>query len=95
MIVILLPAYNEEESLPPLMSKLRTALTNFGEEFKIIVCNDGSRDKTQELLEEYARVFLLKLFSIRLTVDWERLHETSLSGPVRLLNRVMSLCVRL
>lgn len=55
MIVILLPAYNEEESLPPLMSKLRTALTNFGEEFKIIVCNDGSRDKTQELLEEYAR----------------------------------------
>jgi dolichol-phosphate mannosyltransferase len=55
MIVILLPAYNEEKSLPRLMPKLKTTLTNFDEDYKIVVCNDGSKDKTQELLEEYAR----------------------------------------
>ena len=37
------------------MHKLKTTLTTFGEDYKIIVCNDGSKDKTQELLEEYAR----------------------------------------
>ncbi len=54
MIIILLPAYNEEESLPLLMPKLQSTLTGMGEAFKIIVCNDGSKDRTQELLEAYA-----------------------------------------
>ena len=54
MILILLPAYNEEESLPLLMPKLQNTLIEMGEDFKILVCNDGSRDRTQELLEEYA-----------------------------------------
>jgi dolichol-phosphate mannosyltransferase len=55
MILILLPAYNEEESLSQLMPKLQQTLCGMGEEFKILVCNDGSRDATQEMLEEYAR----------------------------------------
>ncbi len=55
MLIILLPAYNEEDSLPRLMPKLQTMLSGMGEEFKIIVCNDGSRDKTQEMLEVYAK----------------------------------------
>ena len=55
MILILLPAYNEEESLPQLMPKLQQTLSGMGEEFNILVCNDGSRDGTQAMLEEYAK----------------------------------------
>jgi dolichol-phosphate mannosyltransferase len=54
MIVVLLPAYNEEESLPRLMPKLQNTLSAMGEEFRILVCNDGSRDRTQELLDSYS-----------------------------------------
>ena len=63
MIVVLLPAYNEEESLPRLMPKLQATLTKFGEDYKIIVCNDGSKDKTQELFEEYARSMPVEIIS--------------------------------
>lgn len=55
MILVLLPAYNEEESLPQLMPKLQQTLSGMGEEFKILVCNDGSRDGTQAMLDEYAK----------------------------------------
>lgn len=54
MILILLPAYNEEESLPRLMPKLKETLHEMKEEYRILVCNDGSSDKTQPMLESYA-----------------------------------------
>ncbi len=48
MILILLPAYNEEQSIPRLMSKLQNSIDSIEEEFKIIVCNDGSNDQTRD-----------------------------------------------
>lgn len=54
MIVVLLPAYNEEESLPRLLPKIEETLSDFGEQYQVLVCNDGSRDRTQAMLEEYA-----------------------------------------
>ena len=41
MIFILLPAYNEEKSFPPLMEKLELTLNETDQEYKLIVCNDG------------------------------------------------------
>lgn len=55
MIFVLLPAYNEEESLPRLMPKLRVTLSGMNEDYRILVCNDGSRDGTQAMLEEFAK----------------------------------------
>jgi len=55
MILVLLPAYNEEDSLPRLMPKLQSTLTEMDEDFRILVCNDGSRDNTQSMLESYAQ----------------------------------------
>jgi dolichol-phosphate mannosyltransferase len=55
MIYILLPAYNEEQSLPVLLPKIKTVMDQMTENYQIIVCNDGSRDKTKEILEEYAQ----------------------------------------
>jgi dolichol-phosphate mannosyltransferase len=54
MIIVLLPAYNEEESLPQLLPKLANVMGDFSEPFKIIVCNDGSTDSTQLMLERQA-----------------------------------------
>ncbi len=61
MIVILLPAFNEEESLPRLIPKLKSALESFGESYKIIVCNDGSRDNTQSLLKAFSSILPLEV----------------------------------
>ena len=55
MILILLPAYNEAESLPRLMPKLKQTLDCMNEDYKILVCNDGSSDTTQAILEHYAK----------------------------------------
>ena len=53
MIIILLPAYNEEDSLPGLFPKLEVLFKHSKEEYQIIVCNDGSTDGTQNILEKY------------------------------------------
>ncbi len=61
MIIVLLPAFNEEESLPRLIPKLKSTLESFGEDYKIIVCNDGSRDNTQGLLEAFSSTLPLEV----------------------------------
>lgn len=55
MILILLPAYNEENSLPQLIPKLKISLQIMSEDYRILVCNDGSTDKTQSILETYSQ----------------------------------------
>jgi dolichol-phosphate mannosyltransferase len=37
------------------MPKLKAILTELNEDYRILVCNDGSRDKTQSMLEAYAQ----------------------------------------
>jgi len=55
MIIILLPAYNEERSLISLMPKLHAQLKDIPEGYKIIACNDGSSDGTQTFLENFSK----------------------------------------
>ena len=61
MIIILLPAYNEENSLIGLMPKLKKLFEMSDETYQIIVCNDGSSDKTQEILEQYSQVMPIEI----------------------------------
>ncbi len=51
---VLLPVYNEEESLPSLYDKLVQALDGLGRTWEVILVDDGSRDKSWELLEGMA-----------------------------------------
>jgi dolichol-phosphate mannosyltransferase len=55
VLVILLPAYNEEKSLPALLPKIEQVMNEQGLVYRIIVCDDGSKDQTRELLSEYAQ----------------------------------------
>ena len=61
MIIILLPAYNEEKSLSSLMEKMQKFFKSFNENYKIIVCNDGSVDQTQEILEKYQKIIPIEI----------------------------------
>lgn len=63
MIWILLPAYNEEASLPVLFPKIHDAMTRWGKPYRLIVCNDGSRDRTRELLADYSAHYPLEVIT--------------------------------
>jgi dolichol-phosphate mannosyltransferase len=52
MIYILLPAYNEELALRPLVDRIHRTMHRHGYAYRIVVVNDGSRDGTAEILKE-------------------------------------------
>ena len=47
---VVVPLFNEEESLPHLVKQLLTALRPTGESFEIVLVNDGSSDGTAAVL---------------------------------------------
>jgi dolichol-phosphate mannosyltransferase len=55
MIFVLLPAYNEEQSLPQLLPKIASTLGGEGLPYRIVIGDDGSSDGTKALLHEYQR----------------------------------------
>ncbi len=53
-ITIIIPAYNEEESLPHLYERLEKLMSSMEHyEFEILFVNDGSKDNTINLIKEY------------------------------------------
>lgn len=63
MIFILLPTYNEEASIDELFSKIKEFMASRGGEYKIIVCNDGSSDKTLEKLTYYQQTLPIEIIT--------------------------------
>ncbi len=63
MIYILLPAYNEEKSIPLLVRKIHSVFTLLKLEYCILVCDDGSQDKTREILMEYAKTMPVEILA--------------------------------
>ena len=53
-ISIIIPAYNEEEALPALMERItKFAYDTKDYDFEFLFVNDGSKDRTIELIKEY------------------------------------------
>ena len=50
-ISIIVPCYNEEEVLPKLFTRLGTVAATWNTDHEIICVNDGSRDRTWEILK--------------------------------------------
>ena len=48
---VFFPAYNDAPSLPPLLEKTFSTLQDHVDDYEVIVVNDGSQDKTAEVLE--------------------------------------------
>jgi dolichol-phosphate mannosyltransferase len=60
-VIVVLPAYNEEANLGNLLRRIFESLTDERLGFSIIVVDDGSSDRTQQILEEYGRDFPLTI----------------------------------
>ena len=64
-VSVVIPVFNEEESVPVLYSELKKSLDSLAQEYEIIFVDDGSRDRTLSLLEglqaKDARVVVISL----------------------------------
>jgi polyisoprenyl-phosphate glycosyltransferase len=53
-ISVIIPSYNEQDTLPQTFKKLHETLENITMSFEMIFVNDGSSDDTEIILDEYA-----------------------------------------
>lgn len=60
-IIVVLPAYNEEANIGNLLRRIFESLTDERLGFSIIVVDDGSSDRTEQILKEYGREFPLSI----------------------------------
>jgi len=62
---IIVPFHNEEENVRTLYARVKQVMEQVGESFELVLVDDGSRDRTYELLREIAevdsRVLVVKL----------------------------------
>lgn len=52
---VVIPIYNEEESLQELIARITESFRKFGKKYEIIFIDDGSTDTTLDLLKKYSR----------------------------------------
>jgi len=52
MISVVVPIFNEEENLPELRRRMSAALDSIGDAWELILVNDGSRDRSADMLRE-------------------------------------------
>ena len=52
MLSLIIPVFNEENSIEKTVATLHTALETYDGDFEIVVVNDGSTDRTQETLSK-------------------------------------------
>lgn len=76
-IFIVLPCYNEEISLPPLLSKIVSLKERTGHPIHVVAVNDGSRDSTEAVLRQLSVQVPMTIVSHKIN---RGLGETSRDG---------------
>lgn len=70
LITIINPCYNEEDVLPELYQRLNEVTRSIEDyDFEYLFVNDGSEDKTLDLLKEYQKkipVFVMLIYLVTL-----------------------------
>lgn len=66
-ISVIIPVYNEEESLPHLLERMQQSLNALGHAYEIIFIDDGSNDKSLEIMrgfvEQHPQILLIEQIS--------------------------------
>ena len=57
-VSVVIPVYNEEPNLPPLINRLYPVMQQMGHPFEIIFTDDGSRDNSLDILRQMADRYL-------------------------------------
>src|SRR4051812_50215940 len=52
LISVVVPIYNEQENLPELRRRMTAALDTTGDQWELILVNDGSRDASPQMLQQ-------------------------------------------
>ena len=52
-VYICIPAHDEEQTIGPLLWKIRRVMAEYGRDYQIVVADDASTDATPEVLESY------------------------------------------
>jgi len=73
-ISVVIPVYNEEENVPILYKQLKEVLDSLSYDYEIIFVNDGSTDRTGEVLEESEK-------KVALIVSADHGHAHDENGP--------------
>lgn len=63
-LVVVLPAYNEERDLPRLLRRIERALSSWAD-YRVLVVDDGSTDRTAQIVQEAARQLPVRLIQHR------------------------------
>ena len=64
-IRIVLPAYNEEESLPPLLQRINDACDFYKWDASVLVVNDGSKDNTLGVIRDFKSEVKIEVLDIQ------------------------------
>jgi dolichyl-phosphate beta-glucosyltransferase len=56
-LTLVIPAYNEESRLPKTLSDAKSQLDSWGINYRVLVVDDGSRDATSTIANDYGRRF--------------------------------------
>ena len=67
LIVISIPAYNEENTLPKVIDDIKKIMNENNYNYKILVVNDGSKDKTEEIAEEKGAIVFSHPYNLGLS----------------------------
>lgn len=52
LLTVIIPIFNEEENIKPLYLRLKRSLARLRQDFEIIFVNDGSTDKSEQILKK-------------------------------------------
>jgi dolichol-phosphate mannosyltransferase len=107
LVSIVVPVYNEEELLPELHKRLGAALRELGGSYEIVYVDDGSVDRSAQIIESWAReerdVVLVQLsrnFGMEIAMsagldhargDWVALMHADLQDPPELLRDMLEM----
>ncbi len=86
VLSVVIPVFNEEDVLPTLFERLYPALDALGRAYEVLFVNDGSRDRSVELLAEQFRRRPAETRVILLQVNFGQ-HAAILAGFARARGR--------
>lgn len=102
MISIVIPAYNEESRIGDSLKKIIDYFSKRKEKYEIIVVNDGSKDKTVDVVKKFKKVKLInnstnkgKGFAVKNGVshakgDYILFSDADLSTPIQEFEKLIS-----
>ncbi len=87
MIYLCIPSYNEADTIGLVLWKIRKVFEEFPREYQILVAEDGSTDRTAEVLESYTRILPLTVLRAEPRRGYAQAVQTLLDRALELTDR--------